>query len=94
MSGWWHPSSVLPRGPRWLQELQKSYQAVGWKQEEGEEKGIRPFLGLSFPHLYNGRTGLALKLCSARSRASGPKSGQDVTERIPRIFDWKNLTTA
>ncbi|XP_057385241.1 platelet-derived growth factor subunit A isoform X5 [Balaenoptera acutorostrata] len=24
----------LPHGPRWLQELQKSHQAVGWKKEE------------------------------------------------------------
>eukprot|EP00070_Physeter_catodon_P046970 XP_028353864.1 platelet-derived growth factor subunit A [Physeter catodon] len=34
LSCWWHPSSGLPHGPRWLQDLQKSHQAVGWKKEE------------------------------------------------------------
>ena len=72
----------MPHGPEWLPEHQKSYQAVGQKKEKGEEKSRKTLLGLSFPHLYNGRMGLALKLCSMRSQEPSASSGQDVTERV------------
>ena len=52
------------------------------RPEEKGEKSRRTLLGLSFPYLYNGRMGLALKLCSLRSQELSPSSGQDVTERV------------
>lgn len=48
LSGRWFPSSGLPHGPMWLPELQESHHALGWKEEEGEEKDERTFWGL-FP---------------------------------------------
>lgn len=68
LAGWWWPP--LPHAPRWLPELQKSHQTLGWKKEEGKEKD-KSFLGLSVPTLYNGTCSQAVFFCEVL-RASSP----------------------